>query len=457
MLNITKNSINKYVQPESYTVFEKLNERNISKWPIYVAIFLGTISFLALFLPWTQNINAKGYVTTLKPNQRPQAIQSVISGKLEDWYVQEGDYVEAGDTIVFLSEVKSEYLDPNLIERTNEQVLAKESSVGAYGSKAQSLQMQYNAMVEARKLKLQQTRNKITQAQLKLKNDSLDLIAFKTDAQIAQNQLTRSQELYDKGLKPLTDLEAKRLKYQETQAKVNSQRNKLDTRRQEIANLRIELPAIESEYADKLAKTQSELFSARSAQLDARASTSKLKNQLSNYEQRQNLYHVVAPQSGYITKAIKKGVGEVIKEGTDIVTIVPGEYDLAMEIYIKPRDLPLVQVGTNVNLLFDGWPAVVFSGWPNQSFGTFSGEVVAIDRDISENGLYRMLIAPNDPEKLWPEPIRVGSGGKAFILLNEVPIWYELWRQLNGFPADFYEEKDASDPLKRKAPLKQVK
>ena len=85
MLNITKNSINKYVQPQSYTVFEKLNERNISKWPIYVAIFLGTISFLALFLPWTQNINAKGYVTTLKPNQRPQAIQSVISGKLEDW------------------------------------------------------------------------------------------------------------------------------------------------------------------------------------------------------------------------------------------------------------------------------------------------------------------------------------------------------------------------------------
>jgi hypothetical protein len=37
----------------------------------------------------------------------------------------------------------------------------------------------------------------------------------------------------------------------------------------------------------------------------------------------------------------------------------------------------------------------------------------------------------------------VGSGASGIALLNDVPIWYELWRQLNGFPPDYYEMKEA--------------
>jgi hypothetical protein len=25
-------------------------------------------------------------------------------------------------------------------------------------------------------------------------------------------------------------------------------------------------------------------------------------------------------------------------------------------------------------------------------------------------------------------------------MLNDVPVWYEIWRQLNGFPPSLYEE-----------------
>jgi multidrug efflux pump subunit AcrA (membrane-fusion protein) len=56
-------------------------------------------------------------VTTLKPNQRPQSIQSVISGRIENWYVQEGDFVKQ-DTILFISEIKEDYMDPNLVANT---------------------------------------------------------------------------------------------------------------------------------------------------------------------------------------------------------------------------------------------------------------------------------------------------------------------------------------------------
>jgi multidrug efflux pump subunit AcrA (membrane-fusion protein) len=62
-------------------------------------------------------------VTTIKPNH-PQSIQSVISGRIEKWYVQEGDFVK-GDTILFISEIKEDYMDPNLVQNTKNQLDAK--------------------------------------------------------------------------------------------------------------------------------------------------------------------------------------------------------------------------------------------------------------------------------------------------------------------------------------------
>ena len=38
----------------------------------------------------------------------------------------------------------------------------------------------------------------------------------------------------------------------------------------------------------------------------------------------------------------------------------------------------------------------------------------------------------------WPEQLRVGSGTKGWVMLQDVPVWYELWRQLNGFPPSLY-------------------
>lgn len=458
MLNISDNSINRYVSSHTLRAFTLLGDRNQTKFPAYLIGGILLVFIITLFLPWRQNIQTKGYLTTLRPDQKPQAIQSVISGRMEKWYVREGDFVEAGDTILYISEIKSEYFDPDLIARASEQVTAKSQSIQSYDDKVNSLNLQYQALTEARQFKLEQTRNKIEQTKLKIESDSIDLVAYERNLDIAQKQYNRTNELYDRGLKSLTELEGKALKLQESQAKVTVQQNKLLTQKNELLNLRIQLPAIESEYADKLAKSQSDKFTALANKLDASASTSKLRNSLSNYSQRQNFYYIKAPQAGYITKAIKKGIGEIVKEGTDIVTIMPAKYDLAVEVYVEPQDLPLLSPGKEVRLLFDGWPAVVFSGWPNASVGTFSGEVFAIDQFISDNGKYRLLVAPMESEKSWPELIRVGSGARALILLNEVPLWYEVWRQLNGFPPDFYNEAEKEqEEIKLKAPLKSVK
>ncbi|MCB0705362.1 MAG: HlyD family efflux transporter periplasmic adaptor subunit [Saprospiraceae bacterium] len=414
------------------------------------------IMLIALFLPWTQNIRTAGKVTTLTPGQRPQTIQSIIDGRIENWYVREGDFVEAGDTILFISEIKEEYFDPDLLARVQEQKEAKEQAAGSYSGKADALSRQRAALQESQVLKLQQAQNKLEQSRYKFSSDSIDLLAAELNFEIAQEQLNRMEALFDQGLKSQTQLEERRMKRQEAQAKLNAQQNKLSASQNEMNIARIEINNLQAEFADKTAKIESERFSALSSEFDARGSIAKLENQYANYDFRNQLYYITAPQSGYITQTIKSGIGETIKQGEALLSIMPETYDLAISTYIKPMDLPLITIGQKVRILFDGWPAVVFAGWPNASTGTFGGKVVAVDNFADANGMFRVLIAPDPEERPWPEAIRVGTGSRTMALLNNVPIWYELWRQINGFPPDFYAKSEylEKDPKPRKPKYK---
>lgn len=449
MLNISHNQLNKKVPLTGYKsgqhIFSKQYYREFNKFLIVFAV----IGVIVLFLPWTQNISGQGQVTTLKPDQRPQTIQSQIPGRIEQWFVQEGDYVKKGDTILRISEIKSDYFDDRLVERTGDQIKAKSSSVVAYGGKVEALNRQIFALREEQKLKLEQTRNKLLQAQLKVKSDSIDFEATKTNISIAETQFQRVVTLQNEGLKAVKDVEEKRLKLQEAQAKLISQENKLLTSKNDLINSKVELSRINAEYTDKISKAQSDMYTAQSGQFDASAQVTKLENSYTNYQKRNSLLYVTAPQNGYINKAIKGGIGETFKEGDRLVGIMPAQIDLAVETYVKPIDLPLLHIGEKVRVQFDGWPAIVFSGWPNVSYGTYGAKVVAIENFISENGKYRILLAPDENDHPWPEPIRVGSGAKTIALLNDVPIWFELWRQLNSFPPNYYQPNN-QDKLTKK-------
>ena len=214
-----------------------------------------------------------------------------------------------------------------------------------------------------------------------------------------------------------------------------------------------------AETAQKIAKAESDIASALSEQFSTEADVSKLSIQVENYRQRNTFYYVLAPQDGVVAKTLQAGIGENIKEGEAILSILPKQYTLAVEIYVKPLDYPLIKLGQEVRFLFDGWPAIVFSGWPGFSFGTFKGQIVAIDNIISDNGKYRILIAPDEKDdKTWPTALRPGSGAQGIALLQNVPLWYELWRQLNGFPPNYYQnEEGKSEEPKLKAPVKSLK
>jgi adhesin transport system membrane fusion protein len=444
MLNISHGSINKHIDRNLYGSLRDAEAR-LSKKVLRntLMVFFG-LSFLFMFVPWTQNIRAGGNVTTLKPNQRPQTIHSVIGGRIESWFVQEGDFVAKGDTILFISEVKDEYFDPNLLSRTQEQLAAKEMSVGSYMEKVKALDNQIDALVQTAALKLEQTKNKYKQSELKVVADSMDYKAYRINFEISNSQFDRFQGLYDSGLKSLTDLENKRNSMQKAQAEMISGENKLLTSRNELINAEVELVSIQAQYRDDIAKAESEKYTAMSSMYDAEAVVTKLQNQYMNYSVRTGMYYITAPQDGYVTKAIQSGIGETVKEGTPIISVMPAAYDLTVAMYVKPIDLPLLEKGAPVRIQFDGWPAIVFSGWPNTSYGTYGGKVFAIDNFISDNGKYRVLVAQDPEDHTWPDALRIGAGTTNMLLLKDVPIWYELWRQINGFPPDYYKPVDQS-------------
>jgi len=191
------------------------------------------------------------------------------------------------------------------------------------------------------------------------------------------------------------------------------------------------------------------MYAAQSGQFDTEAQVSKLESELTNYEIRNRLYYIRAPQNGYINKAIQAGIGQTFKEGDQLVNIMPSNYQPAVETFVRPIDLPLIRMGEEVRIQFDGWPAIVFSGWPNISYGTYGGKVVAIETFISDNGKYRILLAPDPNDQPWPKDLRVGSGASTLALLDDVPIWFEVWRQLNGFPPNYYWPSDSNGNSKK--------
>ena len=448
MLNIAKNNINEKVNLTRFKTINKLSERRYFKTFNRILMWFFIVCFLFVLLPWTQNIQGTGFVTTISPEQRPQTIHTAIAGRIEKWYVAEGQYVNKGDTILFISEVKEDYFDPNLVDNTENQMKAKMLSEESYEGKANSLSSQIAAIERERILKLEQARNKIEQSLLKVKSDSMDLEAVKTQLKIAQTQFKRSQDLNKEGLKPMTDVEDKRLKLQDSEAKIITQQNKLLTARNELINAKVEINRITAEYTDKISKAQSERFTALSSQFDTEAQVNKLQNQVTNYKMRNELYYIKAPQNGYVNRALQSGIGETIKEGTPVVSIMPSKYDIAVETYIQPIDMPLIHKGEKVRVWFDGWPTIVFSGWPNSSYGTFGGEIIAVENFISVNGKYRVLIAQDPNDKPWPKELNIGAGAQTFALLDNVPIWYELWRKLNGFPPNFYTPTQTTETKK---------
>lgn len=408
-------------QYEQRSVFRLVSTRGIHRKLVkVVAVMLVVMIAFLIFVPWQQTVVGSGKVTSFAPEARPQTVESSISGRIVKWYVREGASVNKGDTIALLTDINVNFMDTGLLNRL--QTLRERT----FDAQEKSI----NVAVQRRRQAEQRYRSALARFERSI-----------VDIGIARVRFRRADTLFRDGLISQREFETAQGALQGAVA--------------DSVSFAAGLTAAEQDINAFVAEEERVMNQALVAmqEVDVR---------LGNATGRVGAGVVVAPISGTVVRIAKAGSGQTVKEGEELALIVPKTLDQAVEIYVSSMDASLIEPGRYVSLQFSGFPAFQFSGWRHVNVGIFHGRVKVVDAVDDGSGRFRVLVVPTeDPEyKSWPSDryLRQGTDATGWVLLDEVPVGYELWRQLMGFPPQFpvpiKEKKSASSEKSDKAEKK---
>jgi multidrug resistance efflux pump len=400
----------------------------------------GRITFIVLliaiigliFVPWRQTARGIGTVVALDPQERPQPVLSPSKGVISfvKEGLREGSYVEQGETLMRLTPFAAEgvsQIDTQIIAMESKKASAQSSLEVAEQAvvlqensglnMAQSLKQDY----EAAKQKWEQSKNEVTSIQAELDDK--------------QNQLRIAEEVASRGLVSKEELFSKRQAVQSQLAKLN----KADNAVHELSAM---LLSKEEEIESKLKEIDIKNRMARQKVLESMQKINTIEKEILDLRTKRGEFdrlEVTAPRSGYIQQWYGLAGSDTVKEGDQLFVIVPDTDELAVEMKVSGNDMPLLHEGDRVRLQFEGWPAVQFVGWPSVAIGTFGGKVNRVFPTDDGMGNFRVVVSPDnhfEREDGWPDNryLRQGVRANGWVLLKQVPLGYEIWRQLNGFP-----------------------
>lgn len=360
------------------------------------ALLIGAALFLA-FVPWVQTVHGSGKVTSFVPNARPQTLESSISGRIVQWFVHEGQHVRRGDTIVVLSDINVNFFDTSLLDKL--QTLRDRT----FSAQEQSIEVS----IQRRK----QSEQRLAQTRARLDNVIVELSTART-------RYARADTLFQQDLVSRRDVETATLNLQRALADSVSMAAGINAAMQDVNAFRAE----EERVINQAFVTMQEA-----------------EVRLANAQGRVGASIITAPLDGIIVRIAKAGAGQTVKEGEQLAVVVPSTDDQAVEVYVTGMDAALVDPGRRVSLQFAGFPAFQVSGWRDVNVGIFHGIVRVVDAVDDGAGGFRLLIIPDSTSRPWPSSkyLRQGTEASGWIMLNEVSVGYELWRQLMGFPPQF--------------------
>lgn len=407
---------------------------------IILVLLAGSGLSALILVPWRQTVIGQGEVAVFDPLQRPQTVDAQIKGRLVELLVKEGDTVEAGQVIARLEDRDTKFLDPLQTERLGGQIAALERKKQATYTRMGALRQQIDAVEAAQVAKQASAEAKVSQARQKLEVNRQLLKVAGQDLETARLQEARIAALEEKGLKSRRDYELTVQKRVEAEAKLNKLKAELVLNERDIQVAQLQIAQIPAEAAEKVQKVNESLAKANESVAEIEEKIQKLNNESGALQVRRSLQTVTAPRPGKIVNLKKMGLGRLVKEGETIARIVPESHTRGVELYLSGVDAPLVELGVPVRLMFEGFPAVPFAGWDWASVGTFGGVVASVDPVNTEGegkGGFRVWVLPDPAQPEWPsdQRLRIGAKANGWLQLNEVPLYYELWRQLNAFPA----------------------
>jgi adhesin transport system membrane fusion protein len=383
-----------------------------------LAVFFVGFVLAVWFLPWQQFVSGTGKVIAFDPLERRINVEAPVSGNVRKLHVVEGQRVKKGEIIVEIQDN-----DPNLLANLRSQHDSLIVRRAAAAQRVDDLELQIRQQEQAKGQALDAAQQRVA--------------AEKITAETALLNFNRVSELRKSGLVSERDYEVARQLQESSDANLKAA----------DANLK----RTENDFGATVAGIRAQKGTAQAEVATAERDIKTLEIQIS-----QNQRQVVESPRDGIVLSVQATDGTFLRPGSAICVIIPETESRFVEMWLDGNDMPLITPrqtapdgrvvpGSEVRLQFEGWPAIQFVGWPSVAVGTFGGEVVFIDPADDGKGRFRVVVAPKpdvitrDGEQHredWPSNryLRQGVRANGWILLGVVPLWKEIWRQINGFP-----------------------
>lgn len=396
---------------------------------------------LIIFVPWTQTVTVTGQMSAYTPYERPQDIEAQITGRIQKWHVFEGDQVKEGDLILELEDNDPNFMSPHLLAFLDQRKKALEKAQHAALARIDQLDKRILEMRNLVKAAVPSAEARVVEAGNKVREAYQKVEAAKIAVTTAVLNVERHKQLSKRGLVSQRELELTIQADTASQAELEGARANLRAAEDAMKSLSFGRDQVSAEMLQRLldAEAGRDASVAEAAKVGDQLADVSLR--LSNAEQRRLAGKILAPIAGTVVKMAKAGVGETVRQGDTLIRLSPTSRDKAIEMTADGLDAPLLNVGRKVKILFYGIPAIPLPAWPELMAGTYSGVIKVIDQVDDGKGNYRFWVIPDPDDRPWPEQSHVRQGTKTmgWVILNRVPLWYELWRRFNLFPPDYQE------------------
>ena len=424
-------------------------------------VFLAT-PFLLAFVPWQQTVMCRGMVTAYSPIERMQVLTARVSGQVRTWHVVEGSRVKMNDPVVDIEDN-----DPELAERLDAQrafladrLVAARQEVTELTAAATAQESARDAAVKAAEANREAARRSVEVSRQTKANADFALTFEKNRFETFEDLFTNPEF---GGLESRLSRDEARMRSDRAQTDTDKADAEIQRAQATLLTQEALLLQADANGLSAIAVARSNLRKAEQNLFTIERDIQDIDNRIERFKARK----IVAPCDGYVYRVaanVGQG-GQYVKEGDDLCTIVPDTNDRVVELFLDGIDAPLVlafadrnQRMPHVRLQFEGWPAIQFSGWPELAIGTFGGKVRQVDSAATSSGKFRVLVEPEArlTGDTWPEAqfLRQGNQAVGWVFLNRVPLGYEIWRRLNGFPPVLAPESKDKDKDKGSKPPK---
>lgn len=398
-------------------------------------------TLIIAFVPWTQTITVTGQLSAYSPYERPQDIEAQITGRIKKWHIFEGVRVKQGDLILELDDVDPNFMAPDLLSLLEQRKVALEQTRKAALERAGQLDKRIKEMQNLVKAAVPSAQARVVEAENKVREAQQKVAAAKIAVDTAELNVDRHRQLAERGLVSQRELELTIQAAIASKADLQAAQASLKAAQQAMMALSYGRDQVSAEVLQRLIDAEAARDGAFADAAKAANELADVTLRLSNATQRRVASRILAPIDGTVVRMAEVGPGETVRPGDKLVRISPASMDKAIEMVADGLDAPLLNVGRKVRILFYGIPAIPLPAWPELMAGTYGGVIKVIDQVDDGKGNFRFWVVPDPEDRPWPDQAHVRQGTKAmgWVILNRVPLWYELWRRFNLFPPDYQE------------------